>query len=733
MTIDGIFITLLWMLFCFLFIFPHHVDASTTATTTTTTPDFSFTVSGAVGKLRSVKPGAPLAINLNPTNIDKTNLISFVFTGDATMWPSDMTLYPTTYRYSAASNGQYALIPGALSTSQIGSHNLTWVSKYGTTISNNNTNNVIYTINLVLEISCSDGIICNGAELYLGDRCVAASRNLCDDGYDCTDDHCNESDGRCSYTINPAYTADQCASCVDTTKCKPSCPQTAQCGSDGCGGTCGVPPNNVCTGGLTCVDYICKSVTIEGTCTNPIDLTNRASALNFNGVFYISDDNTRGVDIIQPYCNIISRATELIYSIHNTYGSFVGLDVVMTGAGGPDSMDTLMLLIEVKDDPNPSVVAQGCLSGNTNPIASVACSDDATPPGGVGSRVTWVMKPGYRYFIVADAYSANVVGPFDLKITLSNTGCTLSCDGKLCGPANCQNFTCGSCEAGKICSTSTNRCVTSPCKPDCGKGRKCGDDGCGGSCGTCPKDYDCITSTGKCKSAIVCDHLQPRCRNGFNGGFGCPRGQYCANDCTCVKKDAPVSDFFVVEELTRPQIVMNDFVFGSCAFSEGCIDKPGLRRLLKFGTHIGNQGSANFVAPSPPSKYPQIYEYGSCHGHYHVINFVTFSLISLNASQPLILKGRKLAYCAEDSLRLLNSPSVPCGPTSTCENQGISKGWIDAYGPDLDCQFLDITEIPSGDYIIEQCVNTGRDFAEIMFENNCVKTPVTIPPITWSL
>ncbi|MFH1530663.1 MAG: hypothetical protein ABIK09_08030 [Pseudomonadota bacterium] len=41
------------------------------------------------------------------------------------------------------------------------------------------------------------------------------------------------------------------------------------------------------------------------------------------------------------------------------------------------------------------------------------------------------------------------------------------------------------------------------CVPDCGGGKECGDDGCGGKCGLCPEGNVCFTDIGKCSSECV--------------------------------------------------------------------------------------------------------------------------------------------------------------------------------------------------------------------------------------
>jgi hypothetical protein len=359
-------------------------------------------------------------------------------------------------------------------------------------------------------------------------------------------------------------------------------------------------------------------------------------------------------------------------------------------------------------------------------MLSVACTDDSSPPGNLASRVTWVMKPGYYYFVIVDGYSAAQVGPFKLTLTLANTGCTLKCTGKYCGSANCQDFTCGDCAPGFTCSTATFQCVPFPCQPDCSNGRKCGDDGCGGTCGTCRTGESCITSIGKCRKVEACNHLVPLCRNGVRGSFGCPANQYCGSDCACHKIDEPLMDLVIDAQAIQPVIVDNYIVDeSSCAIAEQCIAAAGVRRIVKFSTNVVNQGRGAVAPPNPPASFPNLYEWGNCHGHWHFSGFADFELRT--PSGDVVVTGRKQSYCAEDSYRFHSGPRVNCFATTDCETQGLSVGWVDVYGPDLDCQFLDITGIPSGQYVIRQCTNQLRTFQELSFENNCVQVPFVIP------
>jgi hypothetical protein len=80
-----------------------------------------------------------------------------------------------------------------------------------------------------------------------------------------------------------------------------------------------------------------------------------------------------------------------------------------------------------------------------------------------------------------------------------------------------------------------------------------------------------------------------------------------------------------------------------------------------------------------------------------------------------------------DSHQARFGPNFPCTSKHTCDSQGIQPGWSDVYSNDIDCQWLDVTGIPPGDYFIQVAVNPSRIFEELTFDNNVTTVPVTIP------
>jgi hypothetical protein len=163
----------------------------------------------------------------------------------------------------------------------------------------------------------------------------------------------------------------------------------------------------------------------------------------------------------------------------------------------------------------------------------------------------------------------------------------------------------------------------------------------------------------------------------------------------------------------------------SCSVVEQCVGGLGDRRLLRFSVEAINQGQAELTVP-PPEERPDLFQFSVCHGHYHYSGFAHYELLDTDGN--VRITGRKHAYCMEDSIQVAQGPNVGCSKLYDCYNQGIQAGWSDLYGNALDCQWIDITGVPAGDYRLKVSLNPTREFHELTFDNNTAIVPVTIPP-----
>ncbi len=545
-----------------------------------------------------------------------------------------------------------------------------------------------------------DGIFCNGIERYIPGvdgapgQCVKVPAAPCDDGADCTVDVCDEASRTCSHTAMGA-----CAVCQQD-DCTPSC-RGKVCGSDGCGGSCGS-----CGGGQGCnPSGACANASRIGTCQNPRPL---AVMLGSDQAQKIRGDTSAAIHQTVPTCNRTSLAVEDVYSF--TLTAPTGIEAISQG------YDTVLSLR--RED--PGTPGPDCLDDSAK--ATVACSDDTAPPGDYGSRVTALLQPG-TYYLLVDGFDDSNFGPYTLKVKFV-AGCVPNCDGQFCNGSDGCGGTCGSCPAGQACGTDL-RCRPSPCVPKCknddGSPRTCGDDGCLGSCGSCASGELCVPKTGSCAPFPRCDHGKPSCSP------ACATGFFCGSDCACHKLSDPLPDLIVNAERLRGEILFDEITVdkNSCSVVEQCVGGLGKRRLLRFSVEAINQGQGALHMDAPDLR-PDQFHSSACHGHYHYDGFAAYALLDMSGRE--IALGRKQAYCMEDTRQVAEGPNVPCRKRYSCSEQGIQPGWGDLYGNSLDCQWLDITEVPAGDYQLRVTLNPQRALEEVTTDNNTAIVPVQILP-----
>ena len=161
---------------------------------------------------------------------------------------------------------------------------------------------------------------------------------------------------------------------------------------------------------------------------------------------------------------------------------------------------------------------------------------------------------------------------------------------------------------------------------------------------------------------------------------------------------------------------------GDCAIVEGCVLQPGYRKLLRFSSQTANIGKEDLFLGNPSTN--PLFEFSPCHGHYHFGEYAEHEL--RNAVGDLVAPGLKTGFCLLDSSRYIDEPWVPISPQYGCSNQGITRGWSDIYGSSLDCQWIDVTDVPDGDYSLEVTVNPEGVLPDIDLANNTASVTVTV-------
>ncbi|HEU0016636.1 MAG TPA: lysyl oxidase family protein [Longimicrobium sp.] len=210
------------------------------------------------------------------------------------------------------------------------------------------------------------------------------------------------------------------------------------------------------------------------------------------------------------------------------------------------------------------------------------------------------------------------------------------------------------------------------------------------------------------------------------------------------------------------------FTAGQCSVEEGNIP-TGTHRSLRFSVLINNHGTGDLVVGDPLahmdpngdgnfSDQDGLFEFASCHRHFHFRNYATYELLPVNAdgSYGSPVQSRKRGFCMLDTTPANSDAAQPeapyyrnCGNLTIHGNQGISKGWGDEYTKWLPGQLFLLTDpnepVAPGKYVIrivanppftpqngEPCPATDSQgkchmFAELSYENNVGIVPITIP------
>jgi len=164
---------------------------------------------------------------------------------------------------------------------------------------------------------------------------------------------------------------------------------------------------------------------------------------------------------------------------------------------------------------------------------------------------------------------------------------------------------------------------------------------------------------------------------------------------------------------------------GSCTTLEYGVP-PGVHRVLAFTATLQNVGDADVyvgdplvhIDPNGDGDYSDsdgLFEWGSCHQHFHYRHFALYELFPINMDGSLgaPTHAAKISFCLRDDAVVPGAPAYHdwvyhvCGNKTTHGLQGISTGWADVYDRTLAGQYfvLDDPPLPAGDYLLRITVD----------------------------
>jgi hypothetical protein len=118
------------------------------------------------------------------------------------------------------------------------------------------------------------------------------------------------------------------------------------------------------------------------------------------------------------------------------------------------------------------------------------------------------------------------------------------------------------------------------------------------------------------------------------------------------------------------------------------------------------------------------------HQHWHLLDFDRYELRRA-ADETLVVPDAKTGFCLGDRYETSQDtlPAEPDSPAFTTDcgkdlprllglREGISVGYGDDYAPTLEGQYLDLTGVPGGRYLLVHRANPDRTLRELSFDNN---------------
>ena len=171
--------------------------------------------------------------------------------------------------------------------------------------------------------------------------------------------------------------------------------------------------------------------------------------------------------------------------------------------------------------------------------------------------------------------------------------------------------------------------------------------------------------------------------------------------------------------------------------AEGCASESTGRDLVRLSLTTRNDGPGAETLGDPMcpvcSTHPDevcgnpdfICSPAGGHDHPHYQNFLRYEIVDPNG--VVAAAGGKRSFCLAETA---------CDPgyagSHSCFDQGLNPRCSDTYPYSLGCQYVDVTDLPDGDYTLRVTVDPLQQIAEQVETNNVVEQPVTVarPPLS---
>lgn len=126
---------------------------------------------------------------------------------------------------------------------------------------------------------------------------------------------------------------------------------------------------------------------------------------------------------------------------------------------------------------------------------------------------------------------------------------------------------------------------------------------------------------------------------------------------------------------------------------------------------------------------------GDGHDHWHVEDLQHWTIANVNDRATVLRRGAKTGFCFWDNYDYLHSGPMVYHPytTGACMRlgdgtvpMGLSVGWGDVYPSNIAFQYIDITGLPNGEYVVTLAVDLDHEFVEDHDDNNTAWATIMI-------
>ena len=154
--------------------------------------------------------------------------------------------------------------------------------------------------------------------------------------------------------------------------------------------------------------------------------------------------------------------------------------------------------------------------------------------------------------------------------------------------------------------------------------------------------------------------------------------------------------------------------------------RGGISEAMVADQIIENSGGGTTTRSNIGQLIYEEYPGSVSHRHWHYKSFVRYQLRSVS-DLSLVRPDNKAGFCLSDPIYALDF----CGsqkPGALSVDEGLSPGVSDYYNPLLEGQYIDVADVPPGDYWLVHWVNTAKEICESNYANNAAAVKIALWP-----